>query len=263
MVRPWLHCRLVWSLTSIHSANCKITFSRVREIPEVSDPTVAQTFLGNSPISAKLNENKKKRKSRSFYEEGERVHDFRRVRILYESELKLPQEPDQGGPVGLEAALEVEDIFTTKTQSKQHTYTIQCICLHPERGIASTIHCPRCDTWQHTSCYVARFGRIVIPHVCMRCKAPVLPISKGLVDKRYFHVYTIKCICGFPDDDIDTMYCKVCNTWYHSACYNFGSEYRCLDCRPRSFDYTRARIRWQNLLGSTTSLLLCTADRCT
>lgn len=251
MVRSWLHCQHVWNLTSIHSANCEITFSRVREIPEVSDPTVAQAFLENFPISAKLNRNEKKRKPRSFCEEGEKAHDFRRVRILHEPELKLPQESDRDGPVTLEVALEAEDAFTTKTQSKQHTYTIQCICLHSERGIASTVHCHRCDTWQHTSCYMARFSRIVRPHVCIRCKAPELAISRGLVN--YFHVYTIKCICGFPDDDITTMYCKACDTWRHSACYNFGSEYRCLDCYPRLFDYTRARIRWQSLLGSTTS----------
>jgi len=109
MVRPWLHCQHIWNLTSIHSANYEITFSRVREISEVSDPTVAQALLENFPISAKLNRNEKKRKSRSFYEEEEKAHDFRRVRILHKPKLKLPHESDRDGPVTRGVALEVEE----------------------------------------------------------------------------------------------------------------------------------------------------------
>ena len=158
--------------------------------------------------------------------------------------------PGKVGRQPHEIASEVEDAFVTKTQFKQQTCTIQCICLHPERGMASTVCCHRCATWQHTSCYTACFGRTVSPHTCIHCEAPALAISRGLVKMRYLHVYTIKCICG-PDDDISTARCGVCNTWHHLACYNFGSEYRCLDCFRRPFDYTRARTRWKSFSKSS------------
>ena len=30
---------------------------------------------------------------------------------------------------------------------------------------------------------------------------------------------TIKCICGFSDDDGNTVLCEKCDTWQHIVCY--------------------------------------------
>lgn len=29
----------------------------------------------------------------------------------------------------------------------------------------------------------------------------------------------IKCICGFSEDDGETVLCELCNTWQHIACF--------------------------------------------
>src|SRR5688572_11568450 len=61
--------------------------------------------------------------------------------------------------------------------------------------------------------------------------------------------YTIKCICGFADDDGNTIYCEKCETWQHIECYypdNVEDAIRedfnhsCADCEPRSLDRQRA-----------------------
>ncbi|KAI0161786.1 hypothetical protein GGR52DRAFT_139857 [Hypoxylon sp. FL1284] len=68
--------------------------------------------------------------------------------------------------------------------------------------------------------------------------------------------YTIKCICGFADDDGNTIYCEICDTWQHIECYyphNVTEALRedfahsCADCKPRSLDrdsaYERQMLR--------------------
>ena len=61
--------------------------------------------------------------------------------------------------------------------------------------------------------------------------------------------YTIKCICGFKDDDGNTVYCERCDTWQHTECYYLGEngivptmdvlssiDHFCAECKPRSLD---------------------------
>ncbi|CAL8580801.1 hypothetical protein XPA_006519 [Xanthoria parietina] len=57
--------------------------------------------------------------------------------------------------------------------------------------------------------------------------------------------YTIKCICGFHDDDGNTVFCDRCDTWQHTECYYFDNgevldvsdiEHWCADCKPRQLD---------------------------
>jgi hypothetical protein len=64
--------------------------------------------------------------------------------------------------------------------------------------------------------------------------------------------YTIRCICGFADDDGNTIYCETCDTWQHIECYypdniedalrpNFAHS--CVECEPRSLDRQQAIAR--------------------
>ncbi|KAL2153060.1 hypothetical protein VTH82DRAFT_4215 [Thermothelomyces myriococcoides] len=64
--------------------------------------------------------------------------------------------------------------------------------------------------------------------------------------------YTIRCICGFPDDDGNTIFCETCETWQHIECYypdnvedalrpNF--THSCAECEPRSLDRQQAIAR--------------------
>lgn len=64
--------------------------------------------------------------------------------------------------------------------------------------------------------------------------------------------YTIKCICGFQDDDGNTVLCEKCITWQHIQCYYFCNgtvpdvsevEHSCADCDPRSLDAQAASER--------------------
>ncbi|KAL2120423.1 hypothetical protein VTJ04DRAFT_4450 [Mycothermus thermophilus] len=64
--------------------------------------------------------------------------------------------------------------------------------------------------------------------------------------------YTIKCICDFPDDDGNTIYCDTCDTWQHIECYYpdnvedalaEGFTHQCTDCEPRYVDREQAVAR--------------------
>ncbi|KAL8735226.1 MAG: hypothetical protein Q9166_001102 [cf. Caloplaca sp. 2 TL-2023] len=64
--------------------------------------------------------------------------------------------------------------------------------------------------------------------------------------------YTIKCICGFHDDDGNTVFCDRCDTWQHTECYYFENgevldvsdiEHCCADCKPRALDVRGATER--------------------
>ncbi|KAH8889677.1 hypothetical protein GQ53DRAFT_868534 [Thozetella sp. PMI_491] len=61
--------------------------------------------------------------------------------------------------------------------------------------------------------------------------------------------YTIKCICGFSDDDGNTIYCDTCDTWQHIECYYPNNvedalredfSHSCVDCKPRMLDRQQA-----------------------
>lgn len=49
--------------------------------------------------------------------------------------------------------------------------------------------------------------------------------------------YTIKCICGYNDDDGNTVFCEKCDTWQHIECYYHGRKvpeiHFCTDCAPK------------------------------
>ncbi len=64
--------------------------------------------------------------------------------------------------------------------------------------------------------------------------------------------YTIKCICGFHDDDGNTVFCDRCDTWQHTECYYFRNgevldvsdiDHWCADCKPRQLDVRGAYER--------------------
>ena len=61
--------------------------------------------------------------------------------------------------------------------------------------------------------------------------------------------YTIKCICGYEEDDGNTVYCENCDTWQHTECYYIDEhgavptnddlkkyDHYCADCQPRPLD---------------------------
>ena len=71
---------------------------------------------------------------------------------------------------------------------------------------------------------------------------------------------TIKCICGFSDDDGQTIFCETCLTWQHIACYYPGHiedalredfSHSCVDCRPRELDAQKARERQKARLATS------------
>lgn len=52
---------------------------------------------------------------------------------------------------------------------------------------------------------------------------------------------TIKCICGYADDDGNTVLCEKCDTWQHIVCYYESAQHvpdvhECADCLPRLVD---------------------------
>ncbi|KAF2242986.1 hypothetical protein BU26DRAFT_123729 [Trematosphaeria pertusa] len=65
------------------------------------------------------------------------------------------------------------------------------------------------------------------------------PALDGTIDEE--ESSTIKCICGFSDDDGNTVLCEKCDTWQHIVCY-YQSAHRvpdvheCTDCLPRPID---------------------------
>lgn len=56
---------------------------------------------------------------------------------------------------------------------------------------------------------------------------------------------TVKCICGFNDDDGNTVLCEKCDTWQHIVCFYESAQHvpdvhECADCAPRPVNIYRA-----------------------
>ena len=74
---------------------------------------------------------------------------------------------------------------------------------------------------------------------------PLYPASTIPLRPEEEEDYTIKCICGFHDDDGNTVFCDRCDTWQHTECYYFQNgevldvsdiDHWCADCKPRQLD---------------------------
>ncbi|KAF2824276.1 hypothetical protein CC86DRAFT_53112 [Ophiobolus disseminans] len=70
------------------------------------------------------------------------------------------------------------------------------------------------------------------------------PTLDGTIDEE--ESSTIKCICGFADDDGNTVLCEKCDTWQHIVCYydHVPDEqyvHECTDCAPRPVDAQSAK----------------------
>jgi hypothetical protein len=76
------------------------------------------------------------------------------------------------------------------------------------------------------------------------------PALDGTIDEE--ESSTIKCICGFPDDDGNIVLCETCDTWQHIVCYYESPEHileihECVDCSPRLVDLKRAAEQQRRL----------------
>jgi len=81
--------------------------------------------------------------------------------------------------------------------------------------------------------------------------------------------YTIKCICGFAEDDGNTIFCETCETWQHIECYypdNVNGAldpefaHSCAECKPRSLDRQQAIAR-QRARTATVPVTEAAADK--
>jgi len=84
-------------------------------------------------------------------------------------------------------------------------------------------------------------------------QAKELPHKVEIVEEE---PYTIKCICNFPDDDGNTIFCETCETWQHIDCFYPDNReealletfsHSCHQCKPRPLDHKRAIERTQKL----------------
>ncbi|KAI9756638.1 MAG: hypothetical protein M1815_003179 [Lichina confinis] len=78
--------------------------------------------------------------------------------------------------------------------------------------------------------------------------APDVPAREDFLPEE--EPYTIRCICGFDDDDGSTVFCERCETWQHIDCYYYPARkvpdvHICVDCEPRPLDGKRALERQQ------------------
>ena len=79
---------------------------------------------------------------------------------------------------------------------------------------------------------------------------PPVALTNGFAALEEEEPYTIKCICGYQDDDGATIQCEACETWQHIECYYGGKKtpgekesHFCVECAPRALDGKRATER--------------------
>ncbi|KAL8812774.1 MAG: hypothetical protein Q9223_000848 [Gallowayella weberi] len=100
-------------------------------------------------------------------------------------------------------------------------------------------------------------GASVVESPATNRLSPTKPIRSSTVYARPEEEedYTIKCICGFHDDDGNTVFCDRCDTWQHTECYYYQNgevpdvsdiEHCCADCKPRRLDI-RGAIERQSM----------------
>ncbi|MCJ1244959.1 hypothetical protein MMC30_002160 [Trapelia coarctata] len=91
---------------------------------------------------------------------------------------------------------------------------------------------------------------LVVPYIPPTDSVRASSLPNGItVDEE--EDYTIKCICGFDEDDGRTIYCESCETWQHVDCYYYKKEvpgeqeeHVCADCdRSKVIDARRAADR--------------------
>src|SRR6266480_2839192 len=67
----------------------------------------------------------------------------------------------------------------------------------------------------------------------------------------------IKCVCGYNEDDGNTVYCEICRTWQHIECYypdvKVPEVHECVDCHPRDIDVDGAKERQRHSRFATSS----------
>ncbi|KAL8914540.1 MAG: hypothetical protein Q9171_000893 [Xanthocarpia ochracea] len=114
-----------------------------------------------------------------------------------------------------------------------------------------------------TSRPATNHGAFVIDSLTTNGFSPTKPLNPSTAIASHLEEeedYTIKCICGFHDDDGNTVWCDRCDTWQHTECYYFENgevldvsdiEHWCVDCKPRQIDvrgaYERQSMRRQQL----------------
>ncbi|KAL8679896.1 MAG: hypothetical protein Q9186_003866 [Xanthomendoza sp. 1 TL-2023] len=104
---------------------------------------------------------------------------------------------------------------------------------------------------------ITNHGASVVESPATNRFSPTKPIHLPSVSARLEEEedYTIKCICGFHDDDGNTVFCDRCDTWQHTECYYYQNgevpdvsdiEHCCADCKPRRLDI-RGAIERQSM----------------
>lgn len=93
-------------------------------------------------------------------------------------------------------------------------------------------------------------SQTAVPAFVSSVSLPEIPLKRQETAEE--EPYTIKCICGFSDDDGNTIYCETCDTWQHIECFypdNVQDALRedfahsCADCKPRPLDPRAAHER--------------------
>ena len=171
---------------------------------------------------------------------------------------------------------------------EEKRYKTKCICNFVDDE-PLRIACNNCATWQHAECYYpdqAEDGFLRwFEHSCVDCKPRPLDRQRAIARMSLRGLtpsieppmtvlapspprepraeqesiageekpFAVKCICDFPHDDGNSIFCEPCETWQHIECYypdhtggdilHPGFSHSCVDCEPRTLDRQRATGR--------------------